>query len=272
MARTKAPKKKLAANSAALELLKEALHQKEREVKQLTALGESFHDIIENKIDFIMFYLPHPEKPFKELKLMTNSTIMKTTCDNIESSVSYSTKKSVSAKKKRSLSCAPDDDGYITGDSASSRTTRTSRARSRAPLANSTARVSRSLSRTASQQLPKLNTKNKGFQTPAGKQPNNAYGMVTPKMQPNAPQLILRRPKHGEMAISMEGSPLMVNPVATDHIANVNIPLGEGRLLSLQPERGLRVSMVPNLDPETQAQLLTLSAHIQQICAASKRV
>lgn len=42
---------------------------------------------------------------------MTNSTILKTTCDNIESSVSYSTKKSVSAKKKRSLSCAPDDDG-----------------------------------------------------------------------------------------------------------------------------------------------------------------
>lgn len=84
-------------------------------------------------------------------------------------------------------------------------------------------------------------------------------------MKPNTPLSILRRPKQGEMAISMQGSPLLVSGVITETCANVNIPLEDGRILSLQPSRSLRMSEIPNLDEHTRQQLLALRDNLNKV-------
>ena len=88
-------------------------------------------------------------------------------------------------------------------------------------------------------------------------------------MKPNTPQVLLRRPKLGEVALSMQGSPLLTGAVMTDNVANINIPLDDGRLLSIQPKRGLRISQIPELDIETKRQLETLRDNLNKMCALS---
>lgn len=88
-------------------------------------------------------------------------------------------------------------------------------------------------------------------------------------MKPNTPQLVLRRPKVGEVAVSMQGSPLLVSGMVSDEVANVNIPLGDGRTISIQPQRGLRPSLLPELDLHTRKQIEALRDNLNKMCALS---
>ncbi|XP_063904982.1 borealin isoform X1 [Zophobas morio] len=169
-------------------------------------------------------------------------------------------------KKKRVLrssSCC-EDEGYLTTESSKSTSGgRQSRARSRI---QKTLRVSRSAS---TRQANRTIKSDERFKTPANKIVPATFGTVTPKMKPNTPQVLLRRPKLGEVALSMQGSPLLTGAVMTDNVANINIPLDDGRLLSIQPKRGLRISQIPELDIETKRQLETLRDNLNKMCALS---
>jgi borealin len=87
------------------------------------------------------------------------------------------------------------------------------------------------------------------------------------QIKPNMPQVILRRPIQGEVVLSMQGSPLLAGSVSVDNIANVNVPLEGGRLFSIQPQKGLRLSQIPELDPEIKRQLETLRDNLNKVCA-----
>lgn len=126
-------------------------------------------------------------------------------------------------------------------------------------------RTSRSMSKSKLQHAAQSTLTS--FTTPTHKNRTLCYGTVTPKVKPNTPQVVLRRPKQGEVALSMQGSPLMVSSVSSDVIANVNIPLHDGRILTIQPQRGLRVSEIPHLDDETRRQIETLRDNLNKVCA-----
>lgn len=96
---------------------------------------------------------------------------------------------------------------------------------------------------------------------------NNVYNVVTPKVKPNTPLNVLRRPRQGEMVLSMQGSPLLVSAVVEEKTANINVPLSNGNVMSLLPQEGLRMSNIPPLDPETMHQLETLKKHIEKVIA-----
>lgn len=68
----------------------------------------------------------------------------------------------------------------------------------------------------------------------------------------------------GEMVLSVQGSPVLAAPPA-ETIANINIPMVDGTLLSLQAQAGLRRSLIPDLDPEVQRQLKMLREHLNMI-------
>ncbi|GJQ79867.1 putative cell division cycle-associated protein 8 [Trypoxylus dichotomus] len=160
--------------------------------------------------------------------------------------------RSVKANRtKRSVSAA-DDEGYHTSENCeNSGGTQRSRTRSKQ---SKVVRPSRSLSRSKE---PKSQLPFNSFKTPQNKAPKTDYGFVTPKVKPNTPQVILRRPKEGEMAISMQGSPLMVNTIVSRE-ANVNIPLEDGRTISIQPQHGLRMSQLPAIDSSIRRQIEVL--------------
>jgi borealin len=172
------------------------------------------------------------------------------------------TKTLTTKKNKKTLrsSSFGDDEGYLTTESSKSTSGgRQSRARSRL---QKTARVSRSLSTRQKSSVDK-------YKTPGQKIPPSTYGTVTPKVKPNTPQVLLRRPKLGEVILSLQGSPLLAGSVMNDNVANINIPLDDGRLLSIQPEKGLRISQIPQLDAETKRQLETLRDNLNKVCAIS---
>ncbi|XP_056638567.1 borealin isoform X2 [Diorhabda carinulata] len=126
-------------------------------------------------------------------------------------------------------------------------------------------RKTRSLSRT--------NQSKNNFITPANKKNlPSTYGLVTPKCKPNMPQVLLRRPKTGEVALSFQGSPLMTAPVVTDELANINIPLNDGTLLSLRAQEGLRLSQIPQFDKTILKQLDTLGQNISLVLKAAKQL
>lgn len=85
-------------------------------------------------------------------------------------------------------------------------------------------------------------------------------------MKPNTPQIILRRPKQGEVAVSMQGSPLLVSGVGMESTASVNIPLSDGRIMTVQPQRGLRESEVPSFDTSVQEQIQLLQENLKRMC------
>ncbi|XP_020294814.1 borealin [Pseudomyrmex gracilis] len=105
------------------------------------------------------------------------------------------------------------------------------------------------------------------FKTPAAKHDHTMYDVVTPKVKPNTPLNVLRRPRQGEMVLSMQGSPLLVSAVVEEKTANINVPLADGNVMSLLPREGLRLSHIPALDPETMDQLQTLKNHIEKVMA-----
>lgn len=84
---------------------------------------------------------------------------------------------------------------------------------------------------------------------------------VTPKVNPNQPLSVLRRPRQGEFALSMDGSPLMVSTVTYDDMVTVTIPLADGRVLSILPTEGIDAADL-SLDEITRNQLLKLRSNL----------
>ncbi|GLV36375.1 borealin-related [Carabus blaptoides fortunei] len=178
-----------------------------------------------------------------------------------------STKNMTQTGRKKKVT---EDEGYLTAEStrggSSGDRARRNRSNQRSAKDKSTVRSSRSLSRSNVPKNVTIQLPKNARDTPQERRmPPATYGFVTPKVKPNTPLAYLRHPKQGEMAISMQGSPLLVSSVTSETCANVNIPLGDGRILSLQPNRGLRMSQFPNLDDETRTQLRTLRDNLNKV-------
>ena len=180
-------------------------------------------------------------------------------------------------KKNAKRITAASDDGYVTEGVAGTRPSRASKK----VVEPTTNRRTRSTSRNSRMKLTEIslvtvkkNKRERGkesikadtFKTPALLKPSrHEYGLVTPKIKPNTPLNVLRRPRQGEMALSMQGSPLLVSAVIQEDTANINVPLRNGNVISLLPNDGLRMSNIPTLDPETMRQLETLKSHIEKV-------
>lgn len=234
-----------------------------------------------------------------EIRQMTLSEILtresddsKENCNEMTSSemscmrpptVAISTaKKTTKTAVKRAT--AASDDGYATEGGTSvgsiSRATKTLATTSRRTRSSTrTSKAKLALSEINQKTMKKPRAKSKeylnvpilktdNFKTPAvPKSATHMYDVVTPKIKPNTPLNVLRRPRQGEMVLSMQGSPLLVSAVIEEKTANVNVPLSDGNMLSLLPEEGLRVSHIPALDAETMHQLETLKKHIEKVIA-----
>lgn len=232
-----------------------------------------------------------------ELKQMTLGEIIawkedeKENCNEITSSMNdqslFYVPSTIKAKKISKRGTTTSDDGYVTeGTTTGAPTSRVSRA-SRAKKIASEAkprRITRSSSKNRSSALVDIThkalikNKDKGyidtesqlkldkFKTPApSKITKNEFNLITPKVKPNTPLNVLRRPREGEMVLSMQGSPLLVSAIVPDKTANINVPLSNGNIMSLLPNDGLRMSHIPALDPETMRQLETLKDHIEKV-------
>ncbi|XP_065201160.1 borealin [Planococcus citri] len=90
-----------------------------------------------------------------------------------------------------------------------------------------------------------------------------AIPLVTPKVNPNIPLSVLRRPRQGEFAMSISGSPLMVSSVTYDDVVSVNVPLPDGRVLSILPTEGMHATNL-DLDDETRKQLRRLQSNLSK--------
>lgn len=236
-----------------------------------------------------------------ELKQMTLGEIItwkedeKENCSEVTSSVNEQSiffAPSTVKTKKTKRATATSDDGYVTESTTGGstlhgpRTSRASRASRAKKLTseNKPRRVTRSSSKNRLCSFTDLTHKtlmknmNKGyvnneldpesdkFKTPAAsKLLKNEYNLITPKVKPNTPLNVLRRPREGEMVLSMQGSPLLVSAIVPDKTANINVPLSNGNIMSLLPNDGLRMSHIPDLDPETMRQLETLKDHIEKV-------
>ncbi|KAL6261376.1 hypothetical protein P5V15_006472 [Pogonomyrmex californicus] len=158
-------------------------------------------------------------------------------------------RKNTSKTVKRAIT-AVSDDGYATGSTST----------------GSTSRITKAQIRPTSMMRTRSSTRLDNFQTPAMlKSMANIYDVVTPKVKPNTPLNVLRRPRQGEMVLSMQGSPLLVSAVIDEKTANINVPLANGNVMSLLPKEGLRMSNIPPLDPEMMHQLETLKNHIEKV-------
>ncbi|CAH0552054.1 unnamed protein product [Brassicogethes aeneus] len=268
MARTKAAKKKPAskANTSIKKDVEELQLRKKQLFQKLDQYKETFDIKVEAIFAKLLVNIPAHIKNsrFSDLKKngvhLHNTTVSYnySSVDNVLHNHTNTAKKR--KKALRSSSCH-EDDGYLTAE-MSDASSGGRQSRSRKPAPPKSTRVSRSLSRVQVSKPAPLSMK-----TPANRNPPpNSYGMVTPKVKPNTPQVLLRRPKQGEMALSLQGSPLFTGSVVSESVANINIPLNDGRMFTLQPERGLRMSQVPDLDPETRRQLQTLRDNLAKVC------
>lgn len=168
------------------------------------------------------------------------------------------------------------DDGYGTERGASvdstSRVTKTEPKKLEVPTTKkrrtrSSTRANRTQLSDITQKMIVTKSKTDSFKTPASLKSLNSsmYDVVTPKIKPNTPLNVLRRPRQGEMVLSMQGSPLLVSAVVEEKTANINVPLSNGNVMSLLPQEGLRMSHIPPLDPATMQQLQTLKNHIEKV-------
>lgn len=181
----------------------------------------------------------------------------------------------VKGKETSKRGTATSDDGYVTEGTTATSTSRISHASRARKLVSEDKprRVTRSCSNNRRSALADITyktsyTKSDKYKTPApSKTAKNEYNLITPKVKPNTPMNILRRPREGEMVLSMQGSPLLVSAINPDKTANINVPLSNGNVMSLLPNDGLRMSNIPALDPETMRQLETLKDHIEKVIA-----
>ena len=235
---------------------------------------------LETYVDVTLARLP------PEIRHMTLGEILSYEDDNqkenhVSSSVDdcFSPLASATLKGKKNAKriTAASDDGYVTEGVAATRPSRASKK----IVESTTNRRTRSTSRNSRMQLTEINLvtvkKNKRergkesmkadtFKTPAYLEPlRHEYDLVTPKIKPNTALNVLRRPRKGEMVLSMQGSPLLVSAVIQDDTANINVPLRNGNIISLLPNDELRMSNIPTLDSETMRQLETLKSHIEKV-------
>ncbi|XP_044732512.1 uncharacterized protein LOC123295289 isoform X2 [Chrysoperla carnea] len=91
-----------------------------------------------------------------------------------------------------------------------------------------------------------------------------AAGYITPKVKPNRPLTVLRRAQPGEMVVSMTGSPVLVQAIDAER-PNVNVPLADGRIISVQPQNSIRRSEIPEIDETTRKYLQTLRDNLDKI-------
>ena len=269
-------------------LVKDFERQAHLRILKMEAEAKMAIKSLETFVDVTLARLP------PEIRQMTIGEILsyeeddqKENCNQVSSSVDDCFLPLASAtlkgKKNAKRITAASDDGYVTEGVAGAGTgtgTRPSRA-SKKIVEPTTNRRTRSTSRNSKMKLTEIclvtvkkNKRERGkesmkadtFKTPALLKPSrHEYGLVTPKIKPNTPLNVLRRPRQGEMVLSMQGSPLLVSTVIQEDTANINVPLRNGNVISLLPNDGLRMSNIPTLDPETMRQLETLKSHIEKV-------
>ncbi|CAH1640837.1 unnamed protein product [Spodoptera littoralis] len=190
-------------------------------------------------------------------------------------------------RTRHSSRSASHDDGYLTENSSQGSGGRSKRqipvptTVGRSTTGRSTATARRSRSADASCRKLPPPTANKTVQrrrsrsvyrTPAyNKNAAVNYPAITPKVTPQTPLTVLRQPRQGEMVVSMSGSPVMVPTCYTmkpDEMANCNILLQDGTMLSLQPKQ-LRQSQayIPFslMDSNVLNQLKTLKDNLDKV-------
>ncbi|XP_051173562.1 borealin-like [Leptopilina boulardi] len=192
--------------------------------------------------------------------------------ENVDKSFVSPPPSNLKFKKQDKRTTVTSDDGYVTegGTRQSRATTTSSKLRLRSSSRSRKTKLTNSVQKTATKPTSNYTNQSKmnsnKFKTPANLKPSmNEFEPVTPKVKPNTPMSILRRPREGEMVLSMQGSPLLVSAVIQERSANVNVPLNNGDVISLLPRDGLRLSNIPNLDAETVRQLQTLKGHIEKV-------
>ncbi|XP_063228045.1 uncharacterized protein LOC134534031 [Bacillus rossius redtenbacheri] len=115
-------------------------------------------------------------------------------------------------------------------------------------------------------------TANKNWKTPAVNHSDNSVSVVTPKVKPGTCATVLRVPVQGEKVLSMRGSPILVTTQIGQNVANLNVPLPDGRILSILPEPVLELYEDMEIDAVTRHNLLTLQGHINSfLTLTSKR-
>uniref|UniRef100_A0A182WDC7 Borealin C-terminal domain-containing protein n=1 Tax=Anopheles minimus TaxID=112268 RepID=A0A182WDC7_9DIPT len=94
---------------------------------------------------------------------------------------------------------------------------------------------------------------------------DRGMSQITLKVEPNTPLAFIRYPRVGENVYSLTGSPV-VNTVATNHLANVNIPVTDG-VLSLQPTdlEDVGANLLPKIDHATLEHLKKLQSNLNKI-------
>ncbi|XP_026462194.1 borealin-like isoform X2 [Ctenocephalides felis] len=127
---------------------------------------------------------------------------------------------------------------------------------------------------TPSRMGPKSILSKSRFKTPMRNKTINksTYGMITPKVTKNQTLMLMRRPAQGEMAMSLAGSPLLVSSVVGEELANVNIPMPDGKHLALFPTQLGKIDPedLPKFDADTKKQLQMLAENLSKICKMCK--
>ncbi|KAJ8710512.1 hypothetical protein PYW08_009027 [Mythimna loreyi] len=188
-------------------------------------------------------------------------------------------------RTRHSSRSASHDDGYLTenssqGSGGSKKQLAIPQSTSRTTSRPTTATGRRSRSADASCRKPaptasktvQRRRSRSVYRTPAyNKNAAVNYPAITPKVTPHTPLTVLRQPRQGEMVVSMSGSPVMVPSCYTlkpDEMANCNILLQDGTMLSLQPKQ-LRQSQayIPFslMDSNVLNQLKTLKDNLDKV-------
>ncbi|KAK9504019.1 hypothetical protein O3M35_010463 [Rhynocoris fuscipes] len=106
--------------------------------------------------------------------------------------------------------------------------------------------------------------------TPLMSRKNYKIATVTPVKKNTSCPAIYRRPNPGEIAISLNGSPLMIaSQGGPTNITHVNIPLKDGRIMSVLGTDGLDADF-PDLDDSTIQQLQKLEKFLGQLSRKDK--
>ncbi|KAH0549816.1 borealin-like [Cotesia glomerata] len=285
MPRTKQVRKRSSSNAITDEcdlLIKDCDKKVSMLVRNSEATFKSIIDGIKNQIDTALFRIP-PEIRKITLGELVNldrdsdvspndETVNKEQKRNV--TVPHSSIKSKKILKRQTATST--DDGYATESGTKKKSIRHVSRLESTELKSHASRVTRSGSRSETRKLErsssvsndrntsKTRTTKKMF-TPTTKQPMKSRA-ITPKIEPNTPMNILRRPREGEVVLSMQGSPLLVSAVPEDRMASVNVPLQNGNMISLLPKDGrLRLSTLPGLDEESTKQLKILKEHLEKV-------
>ncbi|KAF9410006.1 hypothetical protein HW555_010786 [Spodoptera exigua] len=241
-----------------------------------------------NKIDSrAHMELRNVELAFKILLGSISNVYLQKTVGQLKSELHLKEVPSNTRRTRHSSRSASHDDGYLTENSSQGSGGRSKRqipvpttvGRSTTGRSTATARRSRSADASCRKLAPPTANKTvqrrrsrSVYRTPAYNK-NSAvnYPAITPKVTPQTPLTVLRQPRQGEMVVSMSGSPVMVPSCYTmkpDEMANCNILLQDGTMLSLQPKQ-LRQSQayIPFslMDSNVLNQLKTLKDNLDKV-------